>query len=178
MAYLFLYISKGPRVIEFDVLVESVYRLRMNEVDAAGKILSTMLLKLGFEVELEVTENNDGPCLNIIAEASQLLIGNHGDRLEDLQYLTNRILIKHYPKAPRIHVDCDHYRANQQQLLLDEASEVAAQVAADGEARKLKPLNAYYRRLAYNAIKEVDGVRATSPNGTSRYKQILVEKVE
>jgi len=148
----------------------------MNEVDAAGKILDTMLSKLGFEVELEVTESDDGPCLNIVTDDVASLIGNHGDRLEDLQYLTNRILIKHYPQAPRIHVDCDHYRANHQQALLDEARALAAEVVEDGVARKLKPLNAYYRRLAYNALQETEGIKASSPHGNTRYKRILIEK--
>lgn len=148
----------------------------MNEVEAAWKILNTMLSKLGFQAELEVTESADGPCLNIISDESSTLIGKHGDRLEDLQYLTNRILIKHYPGAPRIHVDCDRYRANQEQALLDEARALGAQVAEDGEAQKLKPLNAYYRRLAYNALSEIEGVKASSPSGSSRYKRILIEK--
>lgn len=148
----------------------------MNEVDAAGKILNTMLGKLGFQSELEVVEKEDGPCLNIVSDESATLIGKQGDRLEDLQYLTNRILVKHYPDAPRIHVDCDHYRANQEQALLEDARTLAAEVAEDGKPRKLKPLNAYYRRLAYSALQAVDGVKASSPSGSSRYKRILIEK--
>lgn len=148
----------------------------MNEVDAAGKILNTMLVKLGFRVGLEISENEDGPCLNILTDDSANLIGKHGDRLEDLQYLTNRILIKHYPGAPRIRVDCDHYRANQEQVLLDEARELASQVLSDGKERQLKPLNAYYRRLAYNTLSDVEGITTSSPSGNSRYKRILIEK--
>lgn len=157
-------------------MAERVYRLSMNEVDAAGKILTTMLSKLGFQAELEVTESADGPCLNIISEESATLIGKHGDRLEDLQYLTNRILIKHYPGAPRMHVDCEHYRSNQERALLDDARALAAQVVEEGNAQKLKPLNAYYRRLAYNALSEVEGIKTSSPSGESRYKRILIEK--
>jgi spoIIIJ-associated protein len=149
----------------------------MNEIDAAGKILQTMLEKLGFDAQLEVTENEDGPCLNIVSEEAEILIGKHGDRLEDLQYLTNRILVKHFPDAPRIRVDCDHYRANKEQALLDDARDLAAQVLETGEAKKLKPLNAYYRRLAYNALSEIEGIKSSSPNGHSRYKRIQIEKV-
>ena len=148
----------------------------MNEVDAAGKILNTMLVKLGFQAELEVTESADGPCLNIVSEEKSALIGKQGDRLEDLQYLTNRFLIKHYPDAPRIHVDCDHYRKNQEQALLDDAKMTAAEVVEDGKERQLKPLNAYYRRLAYNALSEIEGIKTSSPSGNSRYKRILIEK--
>lgn len=148
----------------------------MNEVDAAGKILGSMLGKLGFDTELEVIEADDGPCLNIKTDEGAHLIGKHGDRLEDLQYLTNRILTKHYPDAPRVKVDCDHYRANQEQELLDTIREIAHQVVEDGKSRKLKPLNAYYRRLAYNALAEIDGVSASSPSGNSRFKRIEVSK--
>ncbi len=149
----------------------------MNEVDAAGKILESMLAKLGFQVGLEVSENEDGPCLNIITEESAHLIGKHGDRLEDLQYLTNRILCKHYPDAPRVKVDCDHYRAKQEERLLADAKQVAYEVLADGKVRKLKPLNAYYRRLVYNALNEIEGIVKTSPRGDIRYKAIEISKV-
>lgn len=149
----------------------------MNEVEAAGKILQSMLDKLGFQVELEVTQHEDGPCLNIIAEETTHLIGKYGDRLEDLQYLTNRILCKHYPDAPRVKVDCDRYRAKQEEKLLETAKETAYKVRGDGKPRKLKPLNAYYRRLVYNALGEVEGINKTSPKGDTRYKAIEISKI-
>ena len=149
----------------------------MNEVEAAGKILDSMLGKLGFSVEFETLETEDGSCLNILTDEGAHLIGQHGDRLEDLQYLTNRILNKHYPDAPRVKVDCDHYRANQEEKLVETVQEIARQVLEDGKARRLKPLNAYYRRLAHNALAEIDGVKTGSPGGSSRYKRIEVSKI-
>jgi len=148
----------------------------MNEVDAAGKILKTMLGHLGFEVDLEVTENSDGPCLNIVSPESHILIGKGGDRLEDIQYLTNRILIKHFPKAPRVKVDSEHFRANQEQQLLDDARKLAEEVLESGTPKKMPPLNAYYRRLVYNVLSEIDGIKASSAKGKKRYKRIVVEK--
>ena len=149
----------------------------MKEVEAAGKILNSMLDKLGFNADLVITEEEDGPCLNIKTDEGAHLIGKHGDRLEDLQYLTNRILVKHYPDAPRVKVDCDHYRANQEEKMLESIREIAMQVVEDGKSRKLKPLNAYYRRLAHNTLADIDGVATSSPTGNSRYKRIEVSKV-
>ncbi len=148
----------------------------MNEVEAAGKILDSMLGKLGFQVELKTTETEDGPCLNILTDEGAHLIGKHGDRLEDLQYLTNRILNKHYPDAARVKVDCDQYRANQEKELIETAHTIARQVVEDGKARRLKPLNAYYRRLAHNALSEIEGVSTSSVGGNSRYKRIEISK--
>lgn len=148
----------------------------MNEVDAAEKILTSMLDKLGFDVGVEVESSDDGPCLNIQTQEGAHLIGKNGDRLEDIQYLTNRMLSKHYPDAPRVRVDCDHYRANQEQRLVTTVQNLARQVVTDGKPRKIKPLNAYYRRIAYNALGEIEGVQATSPDNRARYKRIEITK--
>lgn len=148
----------------------------MNEVAAAEKILDTMLGKLGFQVEYEVSETEDGACLNILTDQGAHLIGKGGDRLEDLQYLMNRVLSKHFPDAARVKVDCDHYREKQEAELIEDAREQAGQVAQDGKPRKLRPLNAYYRRIAHNALAEIEGVKTSSPKGNSRYKKILIEK--
>lgn len=148
----------------------------MNEANAAEKILTSMLDKLGFQVEIEKEETTDGLSLNIKSEESSHLIGKNGDRLEDIQYLTNRILSKHYPDAPRVRVDCDHYRAQQEDRLVETVQSVAKQVIEDGKSRKLKPLNAYYRRIAHNALVEIEGVCTHSPPGNARYKRIEVSK--
>ncbi|MDB4796554.1 single-stranded DNA-binding protein, partial [Akkermansiaceae bacterium] len=65
----------------------------MSDVAAeAKKILETMLGKLGFEHEVEVVGDEDHLTLNILSPDQAILIGKGGDRLDDLQYLTNRIL--------------------------------------------------------------------------------------
>ncbi|BDS05329.1 hypothetical protein NT6N_03690 [Oceaniferula spumae] len=148
----------------------------MNEVDAAEKILDTMLSKLGFEVQYERTESDDGPCLNMITDQGAHLIGKNGDRLEDLQYLMNRVLSKHYPNSARVKVDCDHYREQQEAELIKTAQEMAQKVIQDGKPRRLNPLNAYYRRLAHNSLADIEGVKTSSPKGNSRYKRIQIEK--
>ena len=149
----------------------------MNEVEAAGEILEKMLGKLGFQVTLETSETEDGSCLNIISDEGTELIGKDGDRLEDLQYLTNRILSKHYPNAPRVKVDCEHYRAKKEGKLLETVQSLAKEVLEDGKMRKAPPLNAYYRRLAHHVLSDIEGVKTSSPRGDIRYKRIEISKV-
>ena len=67
----------------------------MTTVESATKILDTMLGHLGFPATIEAQDTHDGPCLQIHSGESEAIIGKDGDRLDDLQYLVNRILRRH-----------------------------------------------------------------------------------
>ncbi len=146
----------------------------MTPVEAARKILDTMLGHLGFHVNIEIQESEEGPCLQILTAESAHLIGKDGERLDDLQYLVNRVLKKHFPKAPRVRVDCEHYRAIQEDKLTEEVRGVAESVKASGKSFKMRPLNAYYRRLVHNALVDHPEVESVSPEGDDRLKRITI----
>lgn len=146
----------------------------MTPVEAAKKILDTMLGHLGFHPEIEIHDSEEEPCLQILTTRSELLIGKDGERLDDLQYLVNRVLRKHFPKAPRVRIDCEHYRAIQEDKLSAEVRAAADGVKATGKPFKIRPLNAYYRRLVHNALVDDPDVESVSPGGDDRLKRILI----
>lgn len=140
---------------------------------AAEKILVTMMGHLGFDIQVVGEKLDDGLCLNISTEHSKSVIGRNGDRLEDIQYLVNRILQKHYPDAPRVKVDCDEYRQEQEEKLVEKARELAVKVVESGKSVRTRPLNAYYRRIVHNALEDA-GVRTSSPKSPARYKRVEI----
>ncbi|MEY4245808.1 MAG: hypothetical protein RLZZ245_3393 [Verrucomicrobiota bacterium] len=146
----------------------------MTTVDAATKILDTMLGHLGFTATIEHQETHDGPCLQIHSADSQSLIGNEGDRLDDLQYLVNRILRRQFPDAERIKVDCEHFRAIQEDHLNQEVKSLAERVKANGKPLQMRPLNAYYRRMVHNILVGDPQIVSLSPEGTERLKRITI----
>ena len=146
----------------------------MTTVESATKILDTMLGHLGFTATIEVQETHDGPCLQIHSGESETIIGRDGDRLDDLQYLVNRILRRHLPKAERIKVDCSHFRAIQEDRLNEEVTGIAARVKATGKPFQMRPLNAYYRRLVHNILVADPEILSHSPQGDDRLKRITI----
>ena len=98
----------------------------MTPVESATKILDTMLGHLGLAATIEVQETDDGPCLQIHSTDSQTIIGRDGDRLDDLQYLVNRILRRQIPQADRIKVDCEHFRTMREDQMAQEIRDIAA----------------------------------------------------
>ncbi len=147
----------------------------MKAEEAAKKILDTMLGHLDFPVNIEIQEGEDGPCLQILTSESQHLIGRDGERLDDLQYLVNRVLKKHFPNAKRVKIDCEHYRAIQEDHLIEEVRGLAERVKASGKPFRIRPLNAYYRRIVHNALVDVEEVESVSPGGSDRLKRITLK---
>lgn len=146
----------------------------MEAAQEAHKILDSMLGKLGFEVEIEEQETEDGIALQVSSEDSKFLIGRHGERLDDIQYLVNRILQKHDEEAPRVKVDCDHYREQEEERLEEQARGLAEKAKESGKTMRMRPLNAYHRRIVHNALVDDEEVETTSPRGNDRLKRIEI----
>ena len=83
----------------------------MEHLEKAEEILDTMLGYLGFVVHIDAENSENGPSLQIHSQEAELLIGRRGDRLDDIQYLVNRILQLKDRSAPRVRIDVEHYRA-------------------------------------------------------------------
>jgi spoIIIJ-associated protein len=146
----------------------------MTAAELAGKILDAMLGHLGLAAEIEIQENGDGPCLQIFSSEKETIIGDNGNRLDDIQYLVNRILRRQMPDAVRVKVDCEHFRSMQEDHLQEEVRELVELVKTQKKTYRMRPLNAYYRRLAYNVIGGEESVTATSPSGDDRLKRISI----
>jgi spoIIIJ-associated protein len=146
----------------------------MTPVETATRILDTMLGHLGLAATIEVRETSDGPCLQIHSPDSQTIIGRDGDRLDDIQYLVNRILRRQFPKAERIKVDCEHFRTIREDQMAGEIKEIAARVKETGKPHTLRPLNAYYRRMVHNLLIDDPAIESHSPEGDDRLKRITI----
>jgi spoIIIJ-associated protein len=146
----------------------------MTTVETATKILDTMLGHLGLAATVEVQESHDGPCLQVHSTESKVIIGRDGERLDDLQYLVNRILRRQFPKAERIKVDCEHFRTIREDQMAVEIKEIAARVKATGNPYQMRPLNAYYRRLVYHILVDDPEIVTHSPEGDERLKRITI----
>jgi len=146
----------------------------MNTVESATRILDTMLGHLAIPATIETQETDDGPCLQIHSTESKIIIGRDGERLDDIQYLVNRILQRQVPKAERVKVDCEHFRTIREDQMAEEIREIAERVKASGKPFQMRPLNAYYRRMVHNTLVDDPLVESHSPAGDDRLKRITI----
>ena len=150
----------------------------MSASTTAQQSLEALLSKLGFSGTIQVEGEGEALCLQIVESPdADYLIGQEGDRLDDLQYIVNRMTQKLDPESPRVRVDCHYYRAGQEERLVQKALELADRVLEGGKPLRMNPLNAYHRRLVHNALMEVEGIGTESPETNERFKRITIYKL-
>lgn len=152
----------------------------MNEKLAtlATEAATSILTPLGFEFKLETQPYEDSVQIMIESPDARFLIGEEGDRLDDLQYLVNRLVQAEWEDAPRVRLDCDHYRERSEEKLLRRARSRAERVLETGKPLQMEKLNAYQRRLVHNALAEIPGIRTCSEETDSRFKRITISRAD
>ena len=143
----------------------------------AQTILQALLHNLGFAATIQEQTLEDGLLLDVQTPDAAALIGRQGQTLSDLQYLTNRILFRLDPGAPKVTVDIGGYRAQAREVLEKKANAAADKVRRLGDAVELEPMNAYDRRIVHSALKDDPTVETSSIEleGTAK-KAILVRR--
>lgn len=145
-------------------------------LQSATEVLDTMLGHLGFSATIHPDETVEGLGLQVECSDSALLIGKNGDRLDDLQYLVNRLLRENDEDAPRVRVDVGYFRQQRESEMTEKIRTVAQRVIDTGRPVKLNPLNSYHRRIVHQALKEFPQVESCSPNDRARMKRITIRK--
>lgn len=138
----------------------------------------SLLKPLGFDYALLTAPYEDSIVLHIESRDASHLIGDEGDRLDDLQYLVNRLVQAEWENAPRVRVDCDRYRERAEEKLLRRARARAERVLQTGKPLLMEKLNAYQRRLVHNALAQMPGIVTASEETDSRFKRITIARAE
>jgi spoIIIJ-associated protein len=141
------------------------------------ELLDTMLGYLGFVVQIEESQNEAGNAvLQIYTEESGRLLGRDGETLEAIGFLLNRLLQAKDKDAPKVVVDCEHYRSMREDRIVERVRGLAERVRITGRSLQLEPMNSYERRIVHNAFKDDPVVATWSPSDSARIKQITLLK--
>jgi spoIIIJ-associated protein len=141
------------------------------------ELLDTILGYLGFVVQIEEMQNESGNLvLQMYTEESGRLIGRDGETLEAIQFLVNRLIQTKDKEAPKVMVDCEHYRSMREDKIVQRVRELAERVRISGRSLQLEPMNSYERRIVHNAFKDDPEIGTWSPSDSARIKQITLLK--
>ena len=142
----------------------------------AKDILDTMLGYLGFVCEIDEEQREGFLLLQVHTPEKDRLIGRHGELLEDVQFLLNRIVQARHPDEPRVQVDIEYYREMREDAIVLRARQIADLVKKTGRPFHLDPMNSYDRRIIHNAFKDDPDIITWSPPDEARIKRITLKK--
>jgi spoIIIJ-associated protein len=144
--------------------------------EAAGQVLKEMLDLMGYELSVEVLEEEDRILLSIDGEGADSLIGKKGQTLDAIQFLLGRMVNRQVRGKKPVVVDCGGYRQRRSEALEDLAQRLCEKATRTGKIVAVNPMSAHDRRVIHMALKEVQGVTTRSEgDGFSRRLLIVPE---
>jgi len=138
----------GPQANGADGLADE-----LEATDALQELLEEIVDALGLDAEVEVEE--DAAILRGRVRGADvgLFIGRHGQTIDAVQHLAQRIVYPGGPAPARVLIDADGYRERRAEVLREDAEDAAEEALRTGRAVELAPLPSFERRIVHEHLR-------------------------
>ena len=125
------------------------------EGDVAADYLEGLLDITDLDGDIDIDVENGRAALAITGGKLNHLVGTNGEVLDSLQELTRLAVQTSLGERSRLMLDIDNFRSKKKEELAKLAREVADEVKSTGSSVKLKPMNAFERKVIHDTIQEI-----------------------
>ena len=125
-------------------------------------VLRRIVDAISNDAEISVEGNANRLSFKVSGGDSAILIGKHGQTLEAMQSLVEKIVNKHNPERIRVQVDVEGYLENRKNNLVRHAERMAKKCKRIRKPVTVGYMNAHDRRIIHLALKEDQAVRTHS----------------
>jgi spoIIIJ-associated protein len=91
-----------------------------------------------------------------------LFIGRHGQTIDAIQHLAQRIVFPDGPGSIRVVIDANGYRERRAEVLRAEADDAAEEAVRSGASVELEPLPPFERRIVHEYLRDRGDVETHS----------------
>ncbi len=138
--------------------------------EALEELLEEIVASLGLDAEVEVDERDGVLTGRVEGEDVGLFIGRHGQTIDAVQHLAQRIVFPEGPSTMRVVIDANGYRERRAEALRGEADDAAEEAVRTGKPVDLSPLPPFERRIVHEYLRERGDVETHSEgNEPERY---------
>jgi spoIIIJ-associated protein len=142
----------------------------LEPAEALEELLEEIADALKLEVDVAVSDRDGALSGQLDGEDVGLFIGRHGQTIDAVQHLAQRIVFPDGPSAVRIVIDANGYRARRAEALQAEADDAADEALSSGRPVELDPLPPFERRIVHEYLRERGDVETHSEgNEPERY---------
>jgi spoIIIJ-associated protein len=143
-------------------------------IEALKVEASLSLAKRNLDETGEVGQNREVVGVDIKLQEPQILIGQGGQTLFDLQRLLRTILNKKLQNIFYLDLDINDYKKKKVEYLKDLAKELADQVSLTREEKILSPMSPYERRVIHAELSQRTDI-STESQGEGLSRHIVIK---
>jgi len=138
--------------------------VKQEDLEIIKKTAEEFFKKMCFETEIEVKSlpNEETVSIDLEMEEPQILIGERGQTLAEIQHLLKAMLRRKIAEQFYINVDINDYKKKKSEYLKEMARSVADEVALSKKERVLGPMPAYERRIIHLELAEREDIISDS----------------
>jgi spoIIIJ-associated protein len=125
------------------------------EGDIAADYLEALLDIADLDGDIDIDVENGRAALAIVGGKLSHLVGRDGEVLDSIQELTRLAVQTSTGDRSRLMLDIDNFRANRRTELTALAKEMAEEAKTTGGSIKLKPMNAFERKIIHDTIQDL-----------------------
>jgi len=141
--------------------------------EALEELLEEIAETLSLDVDITVSEVDGVLTGTLDGDDLGLFIGRHGQTIDAVQHLAQRIVFPDGPASTRVVIDADGYRERRAEALRADADDAADDAIRLGEAVELDPLPSFERRIVHEYLRERGDV-ATHSEGEEPDRYLVV----
>jgi spoIIIJ-associated protein len=134
----------------------------LEPAEALQELLEEVVDALGLEVEIDVDQREGTLSGRVRGADVGLFIGRHGQTIDAVQHLAQRIVFPDGPGEARIVIDADGYRERREELLCDDADAAADEALRTQRTVKFDPLPSWERRIVHEHLRDRTDVETHS----------------
>ena len=140
-------------------------------------LLEAIVRGLGLEATVAVEDDGDTVTGTVHGDDLGLFIGRHGQTIDAVQHLAQRIAGARGGEGRRIVIDAEGYRERREAMLQRQADHAADDAIRSGRPVALDAMNASERRLVHEYLRDHDGVETYS-EGDEPDRHLVVAPVD
>ena len=129
---------------------------------AVQELLERVVDALGLEATVEITDDGETCTATVHGDDLGLFIGRHGQTIDAVQHLAQRVAGTRAEHGRRIVVDAEDYRERREGILRRQADRAAGDALRTGRAVALDAMTASERRLVHEYLREHGAVQTYS----------------
>jgi len=144
------------------------------DLETIKKTAEEFFQRFAFDVEIEVLAEKEGNVpINIKTEEPQVLIGEGGQTLAEIQHLLKSILRRKISEPFYVNLDINNYKQKKYEYLKELARSTADEVSLSKKEKTLVPMPAHERRIIHLELSERQDV-ATDSQGQEPERRVVI----